>query len=121
MRTNTTGDMMALNRVKPQYLACRKCRVKLETLGHILGQCTSIKSQRIGHHDKIKDFVLEKIVAKDKDAIIMREPTLSDSDGSHRKPDLVVKNREGIFVVDITVRHEDEDYLHKGRAEKIEK
>jgi Holliday junction resolvase len=51
----------------------------------------------------------------------MREPTIRDSEGSNRKPDLVVKNREGIFVVDVTVRHEDEDYLHKGRAEKIGK
>jgi hypothetical protein len=30
----------------------------------------------------------------------------------------VIGNREGVFVVDITVRHEDGDYLEKGRLEK---
>jgi hypothetical protein len=33
----------------------------------------------------------------------------------------VIRNREGVFVVDITVRHEDGDYLEKGRLEKVEK
>jgi hypothetical protein len=37
------------------------------------------------------------------------------------KPDLVVKNQEGVFVVDVTVRHEDGDYLQMGRRSKIEK
>jgi hypothetical protein len=70
MRTNTAGDKMALNRIKPQVdLTCRKCRVQRETLGHILGQCTSTKSQRIRRHDEIKDFVLEKIIEKDKDTV----------------------------------------------------
>jgi hypothetical protein len=32
----------------------------------------------------------------------------------------VVKNREGVFVVDVTVRHEDGNYLRKGRKSKIE-
>jgi hypothetical protein len=33
----------------------------------------------------------------------------------------VIRNREVVFVVDITVRHEDGDYLEKGRLGKIEK
>jgi hypothetical protein len=39
----------------------------------------------------------------------MREPTITDPEGGNLKPDLVVKNQEVVFVVDITVRHEDED------------
>jgi hypothetical protein len=34
---------------------------------------------------------------------------------------LVIKNREGIFVVDVTVRHEDGDYLRQARKGKIDK
>jgi hypothetical protein len=37
------------------------------------------------------------------------------------KPDLVVKNREGVFVVDVTIRHEDGGNLQTGRRSKIEK
>jgi hypothetical protein len=33
----------------------------------------------------------------------------------------VVKNQEGVFVVDITVRHEDGESLQMGRRSKIEK
>jgi hypothetical protein len=32
----------------------------------------------------------------------------------------VIKNREGVFVVDITVRHEDGEYLRLARRGKIE-
>jgi hypothetical protein len=122
MRTNTAGDKMALNRIKPLVdLTCRKCKVQRETLGHILGQCISTKSQRIRRHDEIKDYVLEKIIEKDKDTVMMREPTITDPEGGNLKPDLVVKNQEGVFVVDITVRHEDGDCLQKGHDEKIKK
>jgi hypothetical protein len=34
---------------------------------------------------------------------------------------MVIKNHEGVFVVDVTVRHEDGDYLAKGRLYKREK
>jgi hypothetical protein len=37
------------------------------------------------------------------------------------KPDLVVKNQGGVFVVDVTVRHEDGDYLQMARRSKIDK
>jgi hypothetical protein len=34
---------------------------------------------------------------------------------------LVVKNREGVLVVDINISQEDGDYLQMGRSSKIEK
>ncbi|XP_044261164.1 uncharacterized protein LOC123009105 [Tribolium madens] len=37
------------------------------------------------------------------------------------KPDLVVQTRDRVLVVDVTVRHEDRDYLENGRQEKINK
>jgi hypothetical protein len=58
-------------------------------------------------------------VEKDKEAVVTREPT-PRSLGEALKPDLVVKNKKGVFVVDITVRNEDGDYPRMGRGSKIE-
>jgi hypothetical protein len=33
----------------------------------------------------------------------------------------VIQNKEGVFVVDVTVRHEDGEYLQNGRRSKIMK
>jgi hypothetical protein len=39
MRVNVTADKVTLNRARQQAdLKCRKCKVQIETLGHILGQ-----------------------------------------------------------------------------------
>jgi hypothetical protein len=41
MRSRTTGDTVTLNKGIPQTtVQCRRCRVCLETLAHVLGQCT---------------------------------------------------------------------------------
>jgi hypothetical protein len=120
MRANVTADKASLARAKiRQDIECRKCHIQKETLGHILGQCVYTKKERINRHDEIKDFILQKITEEDTDAVVTREPTLH-SPGMVLKPDLVVKNQKGVFVVDVTVRHEDGDYLEMGRS-KIEK
>jgi hypothetical protein len=122
MRANVAADKAALSRAKMRDdIKCRKCRVQNETLGHIIGQCASTKKERIERHDQIKDFILKRIVENDKEAAVTREPTLLSPEGGILKPDLVVKNQEGVFVVDITVRHEDGGNLQMGRRSKIEK
>jgi hypothetical protein len=122
MRANVAADKASLSRAKlKEDINCRKCHVLKETLGHILGQCASTKKERIERHDKIKDFILGRVVEIDKEAVVTRETTLHSPDGVTRKPDLVVKNREGVFVVDITVRHEDGGNLQVGRRSKIDK
>jgi hypothetical protein len=122
LRANVAGDRAALARAKiTKEVNCRKCRAQTETLGHILGQCTYTKKERIERHDTIKDYILQRIVDIDKTASVTREPTLGSPDGGLLKPDLVVKNQEGVFVVDVTVRHEDKDYLQKGRQSKLDK
>jgi hypothetical protein len=67
------------------------------------------RKERIQRHDKIKDYVLKRIVDVDEETVVSREPTLQSLKGEVLKPDLVIKNREGVFVVDVTVRHEDGD------------
>jgi hypothetical protein len=119
---NVAVDKVALARAKiKEDVACRKCRVQCETLGHILSQCSSTKKERIARHDTIKDFMLKRIVENDADAVVTREQSLQLPHGEVLKPDLVIQNKEGAFVVDITVRHEDGDNLHRGRLSKIEK
>lgn len=48
------------------------------------------------------------------------EPTIKINDNLF-KPDLVVKNKERILVVDVTVRYENRDYLQKAEKEKVDK
>jgi hypothetical protein len=60
-------------------------------------------------------------VERDKEAVVTREPTLLSPEGMTLKPDMVVKNHKGVFVVDVTVRHEDGDSFRAGRKSKIEK
>jgi hypothetical protein len=122
MRANVTADKASLNRIKKDgEINCRKCQVLKETLGHILGQCTYTKIERIARHDEVKDFILKRIVESDKEAIVTREPSLRSPDGGNLKPDLVVKNQEGVFVVDVTIRHEDGANLQMGRRSKMDK
>jgi hypothetical protein len=72
-------------------------------------QGTYTNKQRVQRHDEIKDFILKRILERDKGAVITREPILRSPKGEVLKPDLVVKNREGVFVVDVTVRHDAEE------------
>ena len=41
--------------------------------------------------------------------------------GGILKPDQIVYNQRGVFVVDVTVRHEDNKYLVQGHQDKIRK
>jgi hypothetical protein len=50
-----------------------------------------------------------------------REPNLLSPERVTLKPDLLVKNREGVFMVDVAICHEDGGYLQTGRRSKIEK
>jgi hypothetical protein len=97
------ADKVSLARAKiKEDVACSKSR----TLGHILGQCTSTKKERISRHD----FILKRVIETYADAVVTRETSLQLPHGAVLKPD---QNREGVFVVDKTVRHEDGDNLHK--------
>lgn len=121
LRTDTAGNRVAINRATPlPDTLCRKCRGMPETLAHILGQCTHTKAQRIRRHDDIVDLVMAEIPKRNKEAVVLKEPRI-ENNGVALKPDLVVKSQGRVFVVDVTVRHEDGSYLDNGRREKIEK
>ncbi|KAG7196443.1 hypothetical protein KM043_018829, partial [Ampulex compressa] len=121
LRTDTAGTRVAMNRATPQLdTKCRKCKTLPETLAHVIGQCTYTKAARIRRHDSIVNLVMAEVHSKDKEAVVMKEPKIKINEGV-LKPDLVVKSLGRVFVVDVTVRHEDGDYLDNGRREKIDK
>jgi hypothetical protein len=122
MMANVAGNRAVLARAKiAKDIDFRMFRVQKETLRHILGQCTSTKKERIESHDSLKDFIIQRIADQDKEAAIRRKPTLSSPKRGVLKPDLVIKNREGVFVVDVRVRHKDKDYLQQGRRSKLDR
>lgn len=58
LRTNTFGTKVALRRASKNLdVACRRCKVQVETLGHVLGNCTHTKGMRMRRHDEIKEFI----------------------------------------------------------------
>ena len=109
LRTNTFGVNVALRHADNAVLAdCRHCKVKLETLGHMLGECVAGKSMRIHRHNeavlKIADEANRKgFTGTHEESFRVGERTL--------KPDLVLTGKEGAFVVDVTVRYESKGYL----------
>lgn len=122
MRTNTTANKVVLHRAKATAdTTCRKCKSQPETLAHILGQCLINKAERIRRHDEIKDLVMNETMKRDPEATVTKEATIQSPSGGNLKPDLIVRNQKGVFVVDITVRHEDNDYLAQGRNDKLRK
>lgn len=118
LRTNTFGTRIVLSKTKPNATTiCRKCSLQAETLGHILGICTYTKPARIKRHNDIRDYLANKI---SKTKTVFTEPTVNDN-GELKKPDIVVKNKDEIQVIDVTIRYEDKDYLKVAAEEKVEK
>jgi ribosomal protein L37E len=110
---------VTLQKVNPQTtITCRRCGSQLETLAHVLGQCTHTKTKRIHRHD-IRDFVATQ-TAKCDGVQVIEEPSVATSTGT-LKPDLVVIHQKQVHVADVTVRHEDVGYLEQGHAEKVAK
>nr|CAI5866823.1 unnamed protein product [Callosobruchus analis] len=122
MRTNSCADRAAMSRASAvPDPKCRHCGLQVETLGHILGQCRSTKPQRIRRHDEIKNLIVDELKKKGTGVAITVEPMVAATGGGNLKPDLVVKSQERVFVVDVTVRHEDRENLAQGHNSKLEK
>jgi hypothetical protein len=122
MRTNTCADRVAMCRAKARTdPTCRQCKSPLETLGHILGQCRATKRRRIRRHDEIRDLIVDEVTKAGLGVSVTKEPLIRHPSGGNLKPDLVVQNQGRVCVVDVTVRHEDGDYLAQGHHSKLEK
>ncbi|CAK9799114.1 Retrovirus-related Pol polyprotein from type-2 retrotransposable element R2DM [Anthophora plagiata] len=118
LRTNTFGTKVALNRAKKGMdVRCRRCGVQAETLGHILGNCIQTKPLRIRRHNEICKMVAENLP---RHCAVFEEPTVNVL-GELLKPDLVIKDHSRVYVVDVTVRYEDQENLQKAYKQKIQK
>lgn len=115
LRTNTFGTKVALARAYRNIDTwCRKCRLKPETLGHIIGECTHTKNARIRRHDDMKRFIRNKLA---QDKVVFEEATINDL-GQLKKPDLIAVTGDAVEVLDITVRYENKTYLQAAAEEK---
>ncbi|XP_076397910.1 uncharacterized protein LOC143266162 [Megachile rotundata] len=109
---------VALRRAKKDIdYKCRRCGVQAETLGHVLGNCTHTKSKRIKRHNEICDLILNKV---NKQGAIFKEPVVNVL-GELKKPDMVIKDHDRVYVVDVTVRYEDKENLAEAYKEKMRK
>lgn len=78
---------------------CRRCGVQVETLGHILGMCTATKSKRIKRHNEISYLIVNKVLRQ---YTVFKEPAVNVI-GDLCKPDIVIKDYEKVYIVDVTV------------------
>lgn len=102
---------------KDPDITCRRCRAQIETLGHVIGNCLHTKPSRIRRHDEIKNLIRDHTAKR---CTVFDEPSVNVI-GNLRKPDLVIKDQEWLYVVDVTVRFEDKDNLRQAFAEKCSK
>jgi hypothetical protein len=94
------------------------CKTLPETLGHVVGQCTATKEARIRRHDEIVDILVNRL-SNDKEVTIVKEAKIHTE--TVAKPDILFKRDGRVFVVDVTIRHEDGDSMTNGRRDKLEK
>jgi hypothetical protein len=79
---------------------CRRCWLKNESLGHVLGECTAGKGLRINRYYEIVDL-LEK-EASSKGFACAKEQTYTTVEGQLLKPDLVLSNEARTLLEDVT-------------------
>jgi hypothetical protein len=116
-----TGDRVALNKAIPQNTVnCRRCNSGVETLAHIVGQCTTTTALWIKRHEEIRDFRAKKLAAGEKTVQVIEEATVQTPSGT-LNPDRAVISQGMVNVIDLTVRHEDKRYLGEGYTSKIVK
>ncbi|CAK9834364.1 Retrovirus-related Pol polyprotein from type-1 retrotransposable element R2 (Fragment) [Anthophora retusa] len=118
LRTNTVGTKVVLSQIKPSAdIMCRRCHLKSETLGHILGQCIETKPKRIKRHNDICELLVKQL---SKTGIVYSEAKIQGN-GELKKPDIIYKNDNKLAIIDVTVRYEDRRSLHDAMEEKIKK
>ncbi|KAG5869820.1 hypothetical protein JTB14_037555 [Gonioctena quinquepunctata] len=72
-------------------------------------------------HNEIRDLIVAESTKQGPTVAVTVEPTLVAPCDGNLKPDLVIQSQGRVFVVDVTVRHEDGKSLAIGRNSKIEK
>jgi Reverse transcriptase (RNA-dependent DNA polymerase) len=120
-RTDTAATRASLRRAKLVKVGedqCRRCGESQETLAHVLNKCVNMKNRMIKRHDEIVEILARESMKKNETTTVEAMLGLT---GVNLKPDLVVLNQKGLFVVDITVCYEREDYVRQAGRVKIDR
>jgi hypothetical protein len=72
------------------------------------------KEQKNVLHVGAKDLIRDKVTEDEKEAMTTRKPGTSSADGKVPKSGLVIKHWKRVFIIDITVCHENGNYLGRG-------
>lgn len=100
MRSKVFPVKWSLSRTNPDEpdVMCRRCHVKPETMGHVVGECVAGKLTRVRRHDKIIQLIAVKCIEAS-----TRTQVFDTEEGSLR-PDLVVLAGQCALDIDVTVR-----------------
>lgn len=100
MRSKVFPVKSSLSRTNPDEpdVMCRRCHVKPETMGHVIGECVVGKLARVRRHDKIVQLVAGKRIEAS-----TRTQVFDTEEGSLR-PDLVVIASQCALDIEVTVR-----------------
>lgn len=101
-------------------IAKRKCRGgcdKTESLSHVLQQCPVTHWKRINRHDRIVT-ILKNIGTRNGFAVDL-EPNIRSKDGTLKKPDLILKKDNDLFVCDVGIHWEGPNLLSAAYSNKV--
>ncbi|KAJ8675899.1 hypothetical protein QAD02_011685 [Eretmocerus hayati] len=121
MRTNTLPTKVSMYRASGRTdgdVSCRRCHVRSQTLGHVLGECISTKACKIYRHDEVKNLIAARSAMRNQ---VFVEQSFRSRTGALLRPDPVVKNEDRAYIVDVTIRFEREENLKRGAIEKLNK
>jgi Reverse transcriptase (RNA-dependent DNA polymerase) len=123
MRVNAATTRATLRRTGNRTTSkCRKCGVRDETLGHIIGYCPFTKAARISRHDEIKNFIGDRLRTqrgKVTSISIERRFRHDQAGGSvWLQPDITVHRGVAAYLIDITVRVERPGYFAQAASQK---
>lgn len=120
LRTNTHSTRVAIQWADRMALAmCRRCHSKPEMLGHVIGECTAGCCSHIVWHNAAVGRIEETL--QDRAESVATEQIFTLADGTHLRPDLVVKSSGSVWVIDVTIPFEKTDSLHGVALEKVRK
>lgn len=118
---------------------CRGCHLKLETLGHVIGQCSVTQADRVARHDSLCSYIEKRLkenlgsrATDDSEVSVHREYQVVLTAGSESgtsqdvclRPDLVVITPCQIFILEVSVvfeysgQNQRENALERVRREK---
>ncbi len=107
LRTNivpTVSTVWKHKQVSVNQYTCRLCRMKKETLKHIVGKCAILKRNRMTRHNKI--CKLMRLECERLGWTVVQEKRLSLPSGEVGVPDLIMRRGTSAMMLDIAVPFE---------------